>query len=60
MDTLSLPNIILEIPVWYIDPPANTPLDQLKPYTTLTLVQPVVTIPMLQFLKNLNKNLFLL
>lgn len=42
MSTLSLPNITLGILVWYNDPPANTPPNQLKPYTSLTPVQPVV------------------
>ena len=45
MATLGLPNITLGILVWYIDPSANTPPDQLKPYNTLTLVQQVVPSP---------------
>lgn len=38
MATLSLPNITLGIPVWYIDPLITTPPNQLKPYTALILV----------------------
>jgi hypothetical protein len=45
MTTLSLPNITLGILVWYIDPFANTPPDQLKPYNTLTIVLRVVPTP---------------
>lgn len=33
------------VPVCYINPPANTPSNQLKPYTTLTLIQPIVPTP---------------
>lgn len=43
MDLLSIPTMSLGIPVYYIDPPANTPPDQLKPYMSLTLVRPVPT-----------------
>lgn len=45
MATLSLPNITLGIPVWYIDPSTNTQSNKLKPCNTLTLVQPVVPTP---------------
>jgi len=45
MATLSLLNITLGIPFWYIDPLANTPPNQLKPYIALTLVQPIVPTP---------------
>ena len=41
MATLSLPNLTLSIPVWYLDPPAATLPSQPKPYLALTLVQPV-------------------
>ena len=41
MATLSLPNLTLGIPVWYLDPPAATPPGHPKPYMALTLVQPV-------------------
>jgi len=43
--TLSLPNITFGILVWYIDPPENTPPNQLKPYTTFTQVPLVVPTP---------------
>jgi len=45
MATFSLPNITLGISVWYIQPLANAPPNQLKPYTALTLVQLVVPTP---------------
>ena len=41
MATLSLPNLTLGIPVWYLDPPAPTLPGQPKPYIALTPVQPV-------------------
>ena len=41
MATLSLPNLSLGIPVWYLDPLAATSPGQPKPYIYLTLVQPV-------------------
>ena len=41
MATLSLPNLTLGIPVWYLDPPAATPPGHPKPYLSLKLVQPV-------------------
>ena len=41
MGTLSLPNLTLGIPFWYIDPPAATPPGHPKPYLALTPVQPV-------------------
>lgn len=45
MATLSLPNITFGIQVWYINPPTNTPPKQLKPYTYLNLVQPIILAP---------------
>ena len=51
MATLSLPNLTLGIPVWYLDPPAATPPGQPKPYLALTPVQllpmtsPATTVP---------------
>ena len=39
MATLSLPNLTLGIPVWYLDPPAATPPGHPKPYLALTPVQ---------------------
>lgn len=45
MATLTLPNMTLGILVWYMDPLANTPPSQLKPYTALTPVQPVAMTP---------------
>lgn len=45
MTMLSLPNITLGIPVWYINPPANTPSNQLKPYTALIPFQPITPTP---------------
>lgn len=45
MAALSLPNITLGIPIWYINPPANIPPNQFKHYTTLTLVQPIALSP---------------
>ena len=41
MATLSLPNLTLGIPVWYLDPPVATPPGHPKPYLALTPVQPV-------------------
>ena len=41
MATLSLPNLTLGIPVWYLDPSAATPPGKPKPYLALTPVQPV-------------------
>ena len=41
MATLSLPNLTLGIPVWYLDPLAATPPGHPKPYLALTLVKPV-------------------
>ena len=41
MATLSLPNLTLGIPVWYLEPPTTTPPSHPKPYLALTLVQPV-------------------
>jgi len=41
MATLSLPNLTLGIPVWYLDPPAATHPGHPKPYMALTPVQPV-------------------
>lgn len=43
MAMLSLPNINLGIPVWYIDPLANTPPDQLYPHVALTMIQLIST-----------------
>jgi len=45
MATLSLPNVTFGILAWYIDLPANTLPNKLKPYTPLALVQPVVPTP---------------
>lgn len=42
MAMLSLPKMSLGILVWYIDSPTNTASNQMKPYTTLTMVQHVV------------------
>lgn len=42
---MSLPNITLGIPVWYINLPTNTTPNQLKPYTSFTPVQHVVPTP---------------
>ena len=39
MATLSLPNLTLGIPVWYLDPAATTLPGQPKPYLAYTLVQ---------------------
>ena len=41
MATLSLPNLTLSIPIWYLDSPTTTPPGQPKPYLSLTPVQPV-------------------
>ena len=51
MATLSLPNLTLGIPVWYLDPPTATFPGQPKPYISLTPVQlvprtsPAATVP---------------
>lgn len=42
---LSLLNMNLRIPIWYIDRPTNNPHGHLKPYMDLTLVQPIPTTP---------------
>jgi len=41
MASLVLPNVTLGIPIWYINPTASAPLDQLIPCHALTLVQSV-------------------
>lgn len=43
MASLVLPNMTLGIVVWYIDPHANNLSGKLRPYHTLTPVQPVPT-----------------
>ena len=51
MATLSLPNLTLGIPIWYLNPLVATPSSQPKPYHALTPIQPVpltspvVTVP---------------
>lgn len=45
MAMLRIPNITLGILVWKIDPPPNTPTNQIKPYTALAPIQPVVPTP---------------
>lgn len=45
MANLSLPNLTLGIPVWYLTPPAETPPDHPKPYIVVTPVQSVPFAP---------------
>lgn len=44
---LSILNMSLWIPFWYIDPPANTHPDHLKHYMFFTLIKFVATTPSL-------------
>ena len=43
--SLSLPNLTLGIPVWYLTPPTETPPGHPKPYISMTPVQPIPFAP---------------